>query len=151
MYQSSTATESREDGAATISLLLAHLLLAGTVLVACALVTTLFAWRVHGSDGVAALISAAGVCWLGAALAMSASRILRTAENSLAATLLGMPLRTGLPLVAVIVVTAQPGALAGAGFVVCVVAYYAVVLIAETWLSLRLVPSSVRSSGRLSS
>jgi len=59
--------------------------------------------------------------------------------------MLGMITRMGLPLMAVVVVTLQRGALAQAGFLIWVVVYYGVTLMVETWLSLKLVPSVRRT------
>jgi hypothetical protein len=79
---------------------------------------------------------------------MSASRLVRGPQNALAVTVLGMLLRMGLPLVAVVVVTLQGGPLADSGFVICVLAYYAIALVLETWLSLRLMSLTHRREAR---
>ena len=79
---------------------------------------------------------------------MSASRLVRGPQNALAITVLGMLLRMGLPLVAIVVVTVQGGALADSGFVICVLAYYAIALVLETWLSLRLMSLGDRREAR---
>jgi hypothetical protein len=81
-------------------------------------------------------------------LAMSASRLVRGPQNVLVITVLGMLLRMGLPLVAVVVVTVQGGPLAAGGFVICVLAYYAIALVLETWLSLRLMSLASREEAR---
>jgi hypothetical protein len=127
----------------------AQAVLAGIMSTACLLLTSFFAWPVHGRDGVVASLSAAAVCWAGAALAMTVSKLVRGPQRALAMTVAGMALRMGLPLVAVMVVTLQGGALARGGFLVCILAYYAVALVVETWLSLKLVslPSRVETHG----
>jgi len=123
----------------------AHGLLAVSLLLAFGLTTCIFAWPNYGRDGLAASLTAALVCWCGAALALTATTLVRGPQQALAVTLLGMITRMGLPLVAIVLVTLQGGALAQSGFLVCVVIYYGVTLLVETWLSLKLVPSARRT------
>jgi hypothetical protein len=103
-----------------------------------------FVWTLRGANGVLAFLLAALVCWSGAALALAASGVLRQLDRVLAVTLVGMALRMGLPLVAVVVVTLQNGPLAEGGFVGYVLVFYVVTLVVETWLSLKLLPSRER-------
>lgn len=117
----------------------AHGVLAGAMLSSCALLTYFYAWPMYGRDGVVASLSAAAVCWAGAGLAMTASTLMREPERALALTAVGMALRMGLPLVAVMVVMLPGGPLAQAGFVICILAYYLVALVVETWLTVKLV------------
>jgi hypothetical protein len=112
------------------------------MLVAWAVLTLSFSWPRFGSTGVIASLSAAAVCWGGAALAMSAPRLFSATGNLLATTALGMAFRMGMPLAAVVVITLQGGPLAESGFLVCILAYYATTLVVETWLSLRLMSSA---------
>jgi hypothetical protein len=126
----------------------AQLVLGAAMITACVLVTCVISWPNYGTAGIAASISAAAVCWIGAALAMWASRLRRGTQNALAVTLLAMSLRMGLPLVAVVVVAVQRGPLAEGGFVICILAYYAVALVVETWLSLKLMSSTARAEAR---
>ncbi|MEX2140339.1 MAG: hypothetical protein WD894_13835 [Pirellulales bacterium] len=109
------------------------------MLSSCALLTYFYAWPMYGRDGVVASLSAAAVCWAGAGLAMTASTLMREPERALALTAVGMALRMGLPLVAVMVVMLPGGPLAQAGFVICILAYYLVALVVETWLTVKLV------------
>jgi hypothetical protein len=122
-----------------LSLRVAHGILAAVILTAWGLMTYFYAWPTYGRDGVLASASAAMVCWVGAGLAMTASNLFRQPERALALTAVGMALRMGLPLVAVMVVMVQGGPLARAGFVVYILAYYIVALVVETGLTVKLV------------
>jgi hypothetical protein len=104
--------------------------------------TYFFAWAMHGRDGIVASLSAAAVCWAGAGLAMTMTTVFRRPERALALTAVSIALRMGLPLVAVMVVMLQRGPLARSGFVICILTYYLVALLVETWLSLKLVSSA---------
>jgi hypothetical protein len=115
------------------------------MLTATGLLTYFYAWQAHGRDGAVASLSAAAVCWAGAGLAMSASRLFRQPERALALTAVGMALRMGLPLVAVLVVALQGGPLAQAQFVIYILAYYLVALVVETWLTVKLVSTPQRA------
>jgi hypothetical protein len=128
-----------------LSMRAAHGVLAATLLTACGLLTYFYAWPMSGRDGVVASVSAVAVCWAGAGLAMTASALFRQPERALALTAVGMALRMGLPLVAVIVVMLQSGPLASAGFVIYVLAYYVVALVVETWLTVKLVSTPKRA------
>jgi hypothetical protein len=125
----------------------AQLTLAGVILLT-ACVPAYFVWTWKGVNGLVALFLAALVCWSGAALALAVSGVLRGPSRALAVTLLGMALRVGLPLVAVIVVAMQNGPLAEGGFVVYVLFFYLVTLVVETWLSLKLMPPRERLEAR---
>jgi hypothetical protein len=115
------------------------------MLTACGLLTYFYAWSGFGRDGIVASVSAGLVCWAGAGLAMTASYFFRQPDRALALTAVGMALRMGLPLVAVIVVMLQGGPLARAGFAICILAYYAVALVVETWLTVKLVSMPQRA------
>jgi hypothetical protein len=128
-----------------LSLRAAQGVLAAAMLTACGLLTYFYAWQVYGRDGVVASVSAAAVCWAGAGLAMSLSGLFRQPERALAMTAVGMALRMGLPLVAVLVVAVQGGALAEARFVIYILAYYLVALVVETWLTVKLVSTPQRA------
>ena len=128
-----------------LSLRAAQSVLAVVMVTACGLLTYFYAWALYGRDGIVASLSAAAVCWAGAGLAMTATRLFQRPEHALALTAVGMALRMGLPLVAVMVVTLQGGPLASAGFVIYVLAYYVVALVVETWLTVKLVSAPKRA------
>jgi hypothetical protein len=128
-----------------LSLRAAQGVLAAAMLAACGFLTYFYAWPSYGHSGVVASLSAAAVCWAGAGLAMSVSSLFRQPERALAMTAVGMALRMGLPLVAVLVVAAQGAALAEARFVIYILAYYLVALVVETWLTVKLVSTPRRA------
>lgn len=139
MSQPPVASENRSRPNGRLSLRAAHGVLAAVMLTACGILTYFYAWPTYGRDGVVASLSAVAVCWAGAGLAMTASRLLRQPDRALALTAVGMALRMGLPLVAVMVVSYQGGPLSQAGFAFWILAYYLIALALETWLTLKLV------------
>ena len=125
-----------------LTLRFAHAILAIVMLVTCGLLTYFYAWAFHGREGIVSSLSAGAVCWAGAGLSMTATTVFRQPERALALTAVGMALRMGLPLVAVIVVMLQNGPLSRSGFVICILIYYLVSLLVETWLTVKLVSSA---------
>ena len=102
----------------------------------------LFAWfglHRHGSQGLVAAGVASGVCWVGSTGALLMALIFRRSDNSLPALMLGMILRMGLPLGAVVFFTVQKHALVDSGVIGMILVYYLFALVVETALSLRLV------------
>ena len=92
-----------------------------------------------GDMGWWAAAVAAGICWLGAAIALILTALLRGPQGALYAMLVGMMFRMGLPLVAGVVLTRQGGDLASGGVFGCLLAFYLVTLVVETALVLPLV------------
>jgi hypothetical protein len=78
--------------------------------------------------------AAAGICLVGALLAMIASHLL--AKSPLYGMLLGMGFRMGIPLSFALIVHQLGGVLAEAGLLYYLVAFYPVTLAVETALSL---------------
>src|SRR5262245_2702441 len=95
-------------------------------------------------DGFSAssLLSAAiggGVCWLAGILALTAGFVANRFQAPVQGVLLGMLVRMGLPLAALVAFT-QTGAPLGAnGFAATILGVYLVSLVVETLLSLRMV------------
>ena len=89
-----------------------------------------------GWVGLAAAAVAAGLCLLGAELALVACRLLDNPKYVLCAMLVGMLLRMGIPLASALAIQFQGGALAKAGLLVYLVVFYPVTLFVETALSL---------------
>ncbi|MCU0875520.1 MAG: hypothetical protein MUE50_24575 [Pirellulaceae bacterium] len=102
-------------------------------------------WRA-GWSGVAAAGAAAGVCWAGGFLALIAAGLFRSSGNAVNGILVGMACRTGLPLVAGVILHTHGGALAAAGVFAMILGYYLVTLAAETWLAIRVMGASKRDS-----
>lgn len=100
-------------------------------------------WRA-GWSGVAAAGVAAGVCWTGGFLALLATGLLRSSPNAVNGILVGMACRTGLPLVAGVVLQRRGGTLAAAGVFAMILGYYLVILVAETLLAIRVTGGSKR-------
>lgn len=93
-------------------------------------------WHVSGAMGLWASGVAAGVCLLGATLALVVSYRLRDPQRALTGMLLGMLLRMGIPLGFAAGMFLFGGVLAEAGVFYYLVAFYLVTLAAETLLSL---------------
>jgi hypothetical protein len=104
-----------------------------------------FAHGQHGEDGVKAAALAAGICWVGAMIALLLVGLFRASHNQMvSATLLGMFFRMGLPLMTGLMLTRAGGPLAEAGLFGMILVFYLVGLLVETILSVRLLGSSQR-------
>ncbi len=118
------------------SLAVRIMFLAVAVLAIAAVILPL-AWVISGNQGgVIAGAAAAGVCLLAASIALGVSEPLRRPQDVLALVLVGMMIRMGIPLAAALIVVFRGGPLADAGFLYYVVVFYAVTLVAETFLSM---------------
>ena len=89
-----------------------------------------------GLAGLGTAAAAAGVCLLGAVLALAAGHRLRVAKQALAEVLVGMFLRMAVPLSALLICQLCEGVLAEHGFVYYLVVFYPVTLSIEVALSL---------------
>jgi hypothetical protein len=102
----------------------------------------LFAWfgfERSGQAGVAAAAVAGAVCWFGALAALVLVARARDSAAAVNATLIGMFLRLGLPLVTGILLQQSKGELAQAGVFGMILCYYFVALTVETILSVQLI------------
>ncbi|MBN2475769.1 MAG: hypothetical protein JXB62_14250 [Pirellulales bacterium] len=93
-------------------------------------------WHVSGPVGLGASAVAAGVCLLGATLALVISYWLRDPASALYGMLFGMLFRMGIPLAFAVAIHLWGGVLAEAGVLYYLVAFYPVTLAVETALSL---------------
>ncbi len=93
-------------------------------------------WHLRGPTGLTAAAAAAGVCWLGATLALVVSHLLRGPSAALYGLLFGMALRMGVPMIAALILHVRRGALAEAGVLYYLLVFYPVTLGVETALSL---------------
>ncbi len=121
-----------------MSLLVACAVLA-LVLAPLAALLGAFAFARSGIIGLGAAAIASVVCWLSASLALAAVYLGQEIKNPIAGILGGMVFRMGLPLAAVLAIQRAKGPLADAGCLWMILGLYAVALVVETWLSLRLV------------
>lgn len=94
------------------------------------------AGSVSGPVGLAVAAIAAGLCLLGAGLALAACRLFGRPEHALHALLAGMLLRMGVPLGFALALQVRGGPVAEAGLLVYLVVFYPVTLFVETALSL---------------
>jgi hypothetical protein len=132
---------------------LAHLrarsLAAREAFLACAMAATLLValpwacWR-YGSAGSLALGLAAGVCWLGSALALWIADLHHAPNQVVQGMLFALALRTGLPLGFAVAAQASVGLLAWAGLIYFLLLFYLVALGVEVVLSL---PEPVQTAG----
>jgi hypothetical protein len=118
--------------------------LALSVLLAYGLVAPVAVW-LGGVKGLVQAGVAAGLCLLGAALALAVCRRLRGPDYALHRVLAGLLFRMGIPLAAGMALCLQGGALAEPGILVYLVVFYPVTLFVETAL---LLPSDDRPCGR---
>jgi len=97
---------------------------------------------------VGAAAAAAGICLLGAVLALVVSHLLRGPKAVLYGMLMAMALRMGIPLVSALALHLQNGALAKAGVLYYFLVFYPVTLAVETVLSLpKTTPPARRPDG----
>ena len=89
-----------------------------------------------GPHGLGAAAAAAGLCLVGAGLALVACRLFRDPKYALYAVLVGMLLRMGIPLSFALAVCLHGGPAAEAGLWVYLIVFYPVALWVETALSL---------------
>lgn len=129
---------------------LAHgaVLLGGTVL--CGMPTLWWAWAHSGGNGLWAAGAAAGLCLLGAWLALGCMAWFHNPQNVLPGVLLGMGFRSGLPLGCGLCLYLLYPPLAQAGLLYYLVVFYLPLLALGTYLSLpkpSVKPSPLPSSG----
>lgn len=98
-----------------------------------------------GIEGILAALLAAGVCAGGAIASLLAIGPVWRLPQSVHRVLLGMLIRMGVPLVACIGIVASSQTLVKAGAPVMILGYYLLMLIAETWLVLKLM-STVKTN-----
>ncbi|HYW80472.1 MAG TPA: hypothetical protein VE890_12895 [Thermoguttaceae bacterium] len=96
----------------------------------------LLGWAMDGMAGTAAASVAATLCFVGAALALGLSHLLRAPEHVLYGVLMGMAARMGIPLASGMVVHLHGGALAQSHFLHYLLVFFPVTLAVETFLSL---------------
>jgi len=91
---------------------------------------------ISGVAGVAAAAAAAGVCVLSAVSAVAVRRVFRDSKQVMYGVLIGMLLRTGIPLSAALVLHVAVTALAEAHVLIYFLIFYPVTLLVETALCL---------------
>ena len=126
-------------------------LVSGCALLAAVLapVAAILAWYGQtrsGTAGILAAVVAALVCWFSASLALTATFVGQRLGFGIHSLLIGIMLRTGLPLAFGVLLQKQGGPLAEAGVFVMILGLYLCSLVAETLLALRFMPAS---GGRL--
>jgi hypothetical protein len=99
----------------------------------------------RGLSAQALLVAAVGggVCWLSAAIALTATFFGNQFGAPVQGVLIGMLFRMGLPLAALIGLPKIGGPLAEGGLGMTIVSVYLVALVIETLLALRMVPTPV--------
>lgn len=99
-------------------------------------------FHISGTTGVTAAGLAATACLLGAAIALLAGQRVQGPEHALAALLVGMIARMGVPLIIGLVTHLRGGPLAEAGLLYYLLIFYPVTLTIEVALTLRQRPSA---------
>jgi hypothetical protein len=95
-----------------------------------------------------ALVSAAiggGVCWLAGALALTATFVGNRLQASVHGLLIGMLVRMGLPLAALVGLSQSGAPLGANGVATTILGVYLVSLVVETLLSLRMIAPRPRA------
>lgn len=106
----------------------------GAVMLAAYAAAAVF-WAGDAGAAVAATLAAV-VCWVSATTALWMSHALRDPSYGLAAVLLPMAVRTGLPLMLALLIRAAGRGLVEAGFVYYLIGFYLLAWAVETLLSL---------------
>lgn len=127
-------TPAARDWLARLGPLGRFLLLALTLSVALAIVLSV-AFALEGLPGCYSAIVAAVVVWVSSALGLAIGDVLRRSGQTWASLLFGMAVRMLLPLAACVLVQLNVGALADAGFVYFVLAFYLIALPLDTLLA----------------
>ena len=113
--------------------------LLGLWLAAVAVVLFPLAALIGGGRALAAAGAAAAICSAAAAIALVVSHLLQGAGLVLAALLMGMAVRTGLPLIPAVALQFRGGPLVDAGFLYYLLVFYLLSLTGETSSRCRLV------------
>lgn len=94
------------------------------------------AWYLAGPLGLTAAAVAAGLCLVGATVALLSVHLFRGPSVAVAGVLLGMAARMVIPLGGGFVLHTHGGPLAEAGLLYYLLVFYPITLALETWLSL---------------
>ncbi len=109
------------------------------ILLPVAAVVSYVGYLQYGRYGVAASAAAAVICWLAGMAALFVTAATRNTPSALSGILLSMLLRTGVPLLAAVVLSHTIRELAVAGLFGFFVVFYLLTLCLETLLSVGLV------------
>jgi hypothetical protein len=121
--------------------LIRGLVILGGVLL-CGIPTLWWAWVHSGNTGLWAAGAAAGLCLLGAWLALPCTAWIQDPQRMLIGLFLGMGIRSGVPLGLGFCLYLLEPPLAKAGFLYYLVIFYLPLLILETYMSLPKRPKS---------
>jgi hypothetical protein len=107
------------------------------VVVAAAAIVLPAGWLfTHNRAGLFAGVAAAGICWFAALLAMVTGERLRASGQIMAFLVTGTVIRTGIPLMAVLVAIFYGRPLDDSGFLYYLIVFYPITLAAEIILIL---------------
>lgn len=104
-----------------------------------------------GVAGILAALLAGSVCCGGAVASLVVVGPVRRVPQAVPRILLGMLIRMGVPLTACVAVLLFGGPLVAAGAPVMILGYYLLMLVAETWLLLRLTAADLAAGSNASS
>jgi hypothetical protein len=108
----------------------------------CGIPTSWWAWHHAGSNGLLAVSAAGGLCLLGASLALPFTVWMQEPRRMMVGLLLGMGIRSSVPLGLGFFLYLLNPPLAKAGFLYYLVVFYIPLLILETYLALPQGPQS---------
>ena len=135
MVQASSSHEARSSAK---SLLVSCALLGIVIAPFSLLVATVCRREVSGESLFVAAV-AGGLCWIAAAMALTATWLGHRFQSPVQGMLLGMLFRMGLPLVAVVGLPQAGGVFAASGLAVTILGVYLAALLTETLLAVRLI------------
>jgi hypothetical protein len=116
-----------------------RVLVLGGALLAAYPVVAVVAARNAGPAAWEAAAIAAALCWFGAAQSLWVAVVFKGPQKAVAALLLGMLFRMGVPIVAAVLLTHRFPSLLQSGFLGSLLCFYLLALVAETLLALSLV------------
>lgn len=134
------AASSVSDESSTVLSLVKSCAVLAAVVAPASFVVAVICYRELTVSTLLAAAVAGGVCWLAASLALLTTHLGNLLESPVQGVLGGMLFRMGLPLIAVIGLSQLGGDMARMEVSITIVGVYLVALVAETLLSLRLVP-----------
>lgn len=100
-----------------------------------------FGYTQHGSVGIQSAAVAAGVCWVGATIALVLVGTMRGPQQAIQGVMLGILFATGIPLGLGLVLSSGDSPLAKANIFEMILFFYLYTLLIKTTLSVRLVRS----------
>lgn len=120
--------------------------LLGGLLLLVAACAAMYSYPRHQTDGLWAVLVAAGVCWVSASTALAITALTTGGPQAVAGMFSAMAVRMGIPIAVGLTLNAAFGRLADAGLFGLIVVHYLVALLVETILAVRIVSARSRTT-----